>query len=207
MASAIRAVGLDVLLEPVLERHVLSDAAEEIGRLGPEDWLVLTSVYAIEAVALEPARRPRVALVGEPSRHAAEARGLRVELVAAEGTGRSLFDELRTLAHSGRVCYPRSSLAALPEPWPDVELTSPVIYETVPRAFDHAVIEQVDVVCVASPSAVRAVGAVDLPFASIGPVTSAAIRELGKEPWVEAAESSFTALAQAIRGRAGGSAP
>ncbi len=204
LSSALRAVGLEVILEPVLERRVLTDAAQEIAQLGPDDWLVLASVYAIEAVATEcpsPARVPLVAVVGEASKKAALSKGLRVELVAEEGTGRSLFDKLRTIIQSGKVCYPRSSLASSPEPWGGIQLLTPVLYETVPRAFDRGLIERADIVCVVSPSAVRAVGSVDLPFASIGPTTSAAIRKLGKEPWLESPRPAFDALATAIAGR------
>ena len=163
-----------------------------------DDWLVLTSVYAVESVAADPARIPCVAVVGEASRSAAEAKGLRVELVSPGGDGASLWDELRGRAKTGRVCYPRSSLAKPPAPWLGVELLCPVLYETVPRAVDRTVVDRVDVVAVASPSAVHAVGAIELPFASIGPTTSGALRKMGLEPWVEAPERSFTSLADAI---------
>jgi uroporphyrinogen-III synthase len=84
-----------------------------------------------------------------------------------------------------------------------VELISPVLYETVERGFDTTVVNRVDVVAVSSPSAIRAVGVVALPVASIGPTTSAAIRRLGMEPWVEAPAPSFESLAQAIRDKVG----
>jgi uroporphyrinogen-III synthase len=193
---------VDVVLEPVLERRVVSDAAEEIGRLGPDDWLVLTSVYAIEAVAPEPSKVPRVAVVAEASRRAAEARGFRVELIASGGDAKSLFGELRRKVNRGKVCYPRSSLARPPDPWPGIELLSPILYTTGPRDFDREVVNRVDAVSVVSPSAVEAVGPVDLPFASIGPSTSAAIRKLGREPWIEAPQRSFESLAQALAGQA-----
>jgi uroporphyrinogen-III synthase len=198
LSTALRAHGLQPVLEPVLERRVVADPNEIIEQLGPDDWLVLTSPYAIEAAACDAARVPRVAVVAEPSRRVAEALGLRVELVSKGGDGKSLFAELREKATSGTVCYPRSALAASPEPWPGVELRCPVLYETTTRAFDRTVIERVDVVSVASPSAVRAVGPVDLPFASIGATTSAALRELGLEPWVEAPTPSFESLAAVI---------
>jgi uroporphyrinogen-III synthase len=234
LSTAIRAAGLTVVHEPVLTRRVVDDAAVTISQLGPDDWLVLTSVYAVEAVAAEPARVPRVAVVSEPSRRAAEARGFRVELVSAGGDGKSLFHELRQRATCGKVCYPRSSLASRPEPWPGVELISPILYETVPRDFDRSVIHRVDVVTVTSPSAVDAVQAATkgqdrpagrgkdavpgvseddptdvgkddllsilrgLSFASIGPTTSAALRRIGIEPWLEAPQRSFESLAQAI---------
>jgi len=202
LCMALRRQGLEPVLEPVLERHVLDNAAVTLGRLGPEDWLVLTSPYAVGAVAAEPARVPRVAVVGERSKQAAEARGFRVALVSSGGDGRSLFQELRSRATTGRVCYPRSSLVSPPAPWPDIELLSPVIYETVPRSFDRTVMQRVDVVAVASPSAVNAVGAVDLPFASIGPTTTMALREIGIKPWAEAPERSLESLAEAIADQA-----
>lgn len=202
LSAALRQHGLRPVLEPVLMRRVVDDAADIIAQLGPDDWLVLTSPYAIEAVAGEPARVPRVAVVGEPSRKAAEARGFRVELVCSGGDGRSLFDELRTRATTGKVCYPRSALIDAPPPWPNVEIISPVLYETVSRPFDRQVIKRVDVVTVASPSAVNAIGPIALPFASIGPTTSKALRALGREPWVEAPARSMESLAEAIGAQA-----
>ena len=123
---------------------------------------------------------------------------MRVELVG-EGDGDSLFRRLREIARSGRVCYPRSSEAGPREAWAQVELTCPVLYETTARAFDASVIERVDIAAVASPSAVRVI---DLPLASIGPTTSAAIRAIGREPWLEAPQPSFDALAAAIADQA-----
>jgi uroporphyrinogen-III synthase len=205
LSAALRACGLHVVLEPVLEKRVVADAREIVGALGPDDWLVLTSPYAIEAAACRAARIPRVAVVGESSRRLAEAKGLRVELVSSQKHGQSLFEELRTRVSGGVVCYPRSSLAAVPEPWAGVELRCPILYETAARAFDRSVTERVDVVTVASPSAVRAVGAVDLPFASIGPTTSAELRRMGREPWVQAPQPTFNSLAAAIAAQAGDS--
>ena len=198
LSTALRNRGLQPVLEPVLQRRVTADADEIIGGLGPDDWLVLTSPYAIEAAACEAARIPRVAVVAESSRRVAEAHGMRVELVSAAGDGKSLFRELREEVTSGTVCYPRSSLAAVPESWPGIELRCPVFYETATCAFNRDVVQSVDVVSVASPSAVRAVGPLDLPFASIGPSTSAALHEIGREPWVEAPSPSFDSLAAAI---------
>ncbi len=211
LSTALRKVGLTVVLEPVVERRVITDAAEELSALGPDDWLVLTSPFAVRAVAgarfagarLEsrsstPARVPRTAVVGDASRGAAEECGLRVELVSKGGTAHDLFRELQERVSSGKVCYPRSSLASPPEPWDAVEVLSPVLYETVPRTFDGSVVKRVEVVAVASPSAVDAIGPLDLPFASIGPSTSAALRRIGCEPWVEAPARSFKSLAAAI---------
>lgn len=202
LSAALRGCGLDVVLEPVLERRVRSEALEAIKRLGPDDWLVLTSPYAIEAAAGDAARVPRVAVVAESSRKAALAKGMRVELVGSGGDGASLFAELRSRVTGGKVCYPRSSQALPRDPWPGVEWLSPVLYETAARAFDRTVVERVDVAGVASPSAVHAIGKVELRYASIGPTTSAAIRAIGREPWVEAPRPEFEALATAIARKA-----
>jgi uroporphyrinogen-III synthase len=202
LSTALRAVELAVVNEPVLERRIVNDAAQVLAQLGPDDWLVLTSVYAIDAVAAHFARTPRVAVVGEASRRAAAAKGFRVEHVSSGGDAASLFVELRGKATRGKVCYPRSSLAEPPKAWPGVELLAPVLYETCARAFDRGVIDRVDVVSVASPSAVEAVGVVARRYASIGPSTSAALRRIGASPWVEASERTFEGLAQAIAAHA-----
>ena len=198
LSSALIAVGLEVILEPVVQRRLISDAADEIARLGRDDWLVLTSVYAIRAVAAQPARVPRVAVVGQASREAALARGFRVEFVSDLGSGQSLFRGLRAVVQGGRVCYPRSHQAPSPQPWPEVELTSPILYETIPRPFERRVAKQADIVSVVSPSAVAAVGAFDLRYASIGPSTSEAIGRIGRTLWVESPQPDFTSLANAI---------
>ena len=200
LTTALRRAGLAPVLEPVLTRRVVDGAAGVIAALTADDWLVLTSVYAIASVAAEPARVPRVAVVGKASQSAAEAKGLRVELVSPDGDGASLWDELRTKVTTGCVCYPRSSLAEPPAPWPGVELLSPILYETVPRFYDRTIVDRVDVVAVASPSAVETIGVISLPFASIGPTTSDALRRIGIEPWVEAPQRSFASLAETIAG-------
>lgn len=201
LSAALRAHGLVAVTEPVVERRIVPETLSFIDRLGRDDWLVLTSPFAIQAAACDAARTPRVAVVGEVSRQVAETHGMRVELVG-DGDSDSLFSRLREIAHTGRVCYPRSSEAEPREAWAGVELNCPVLYETTARAFDAGVMERVDVAAVASPSAVRAIGAVDLRLASIGPTTSAAIHAIGCEPWLEAPRPSFDALAAAIADQA-----
>jgi uroporphyrinogen-III synthase len=200
LCAALRAAGLEPVLEPVIERRVVDGAMEELARLGPDDWLVLTSPFAIDAVPDGEGTTPRVAVIGEPSRRRAVARGLRVELVGGPGGAAALFRQLAGRAAGTTVLYPRSSLATPPRPPEGVTLRSPVLYETAPRRFRSDVIDEVDVIAVASPSAVRAIGAAGAAarFASIGPTTTAALREIGVEPWVEAEEPTFPALAAAI---------
>ncbi len=210
LCTALSSAGLTPVHEPVLTRRIVDDADKVISRLGAGDWLVLTSPFAVEAVAHDPARVPCVAVVGEASLRAAKTRGFRVELVSGGSDAKSLFEELRVRTAFGKVCYPRSSLVAAPEAWGQVEILSPVLYETCPRSFDQTVIDRTDTVAVASPSAVDAIRATGaslrgLSFASIGPTTSAALHRVGIEPWVEAPTRSFESLAQAIANQTGDS--
>jgi uroporphyrinogen-III synthase len=201
LAAALREARLGVIVEPVIERQVVSDCRCEIMALGADDWLVLTSAFAIEAVAGELARVPRVAVVGELSAQAAAAHGLRVMLISATGEREGLFAALFPLARGRVVCYPRSSLAQPPAAPPDVTLISPVLYDTRQRAFRPEVADEADLIAVASPSAVHAIlerVRPQRPFASIGPSTSRALRAAGIEPAIEAAQPTFASLAAAI---------
>lgn len=198
LSSALKAARLDVLHEPVLQRNVLTDARSEIASLGPNDWLVLTSTFAINAVAEDVARVPKVAVVGEASRVVAESRGFRVVLVSSRGTSQNLFDKLFEQAEGSTICYPRSSLATPPKIPQSIKMTCPILYETSTLDYNKDVLCEADVVSVTSASAVHALGPLALPFASIGSSTSNALREIALEPWVEAAEPNFDALASAI---------
>jgi uroporphyrinogen-III synthase len=199
LATALRDRGLDAIVEPVITRQVVADPGALLADLRPTDWLILTSPFAIDAVKDVPAARvPNVAVVGESSRAAALAAGLRVELTGADGHGETLFAALRGRVQTGVVCYPRSARATSPESWGAIELRCPVLYDTQPRAFDRGVVERVALAAVASPSAVKALGELDVLLASIGRATSAAIRGMGREPVVEAAYPTFENLAVAI---------
>lgn len=198
LCVALTHAGLDPVLEPVLQRTTITDAAEDLARLEPDDWLVLTSIYAVGAVAVGPARVPRVAVVGEKTHSAAIARGFRVELVSPDSTRDGLFRALRDRVDCGIVCYPRSSLAKAPKAWSGVTMRSPILYRTEQRDFDRSTIERVDMISVTSPSAVDIIDSTDRPFASVGPTTTRALQKKGIGPVVEASDRSFESLASAI---------
>jgi uroporphyrinogen-III synthase len=201
LATAIAQVGLVPVWEPVLETRVVGDAAEELAELCPDDWLVLTSPRAIQAVALGPSRVPRVAVVGAASERLAREREFRVQFVSPTGSGEGVWEAMAELAEGRRVCFPRSSLASVPE-LAGIEVVAPVLYEPRSRAFDRMVIGRVDVAALVSPSAVRSVaervGRLPIPAASIGPTTSAAVRGAGGEVFVESPDRSFLSLARSI---------
>ncbi|MCH7634149.1 MAG: uroporphyrinogen-III synthase, partial [Proteobacteria bacterium] len=187
LSTALRQAGLEVVNEPVLTRRVVSDCRAEIESLREGDWLVFTSAFAVKAAHQPDPVVFKVASVGEATKQAAEDAGWIVDFVSEGGDGASLFAELAPLSGGRTICYPRSSQAKPPILASDITLLSPVAYETEPRPYRAEVVNEVDVIAVASPSAVRAVlatGKVNKPFASIGPTTSAALRELVIEPWV-----------------------
>jgi uroporphyrinogen-III synthase len=199
LCAALRSRGLEAVLERVIERRVVADVAPQLAQLGPSDWLVLTSPFAIES--LPPGRwECRVAVVGEASRQSALARGLRVELVSENGSGAGLWGRLREMTSRGVVLHPRSGLATPPAAWGAVRIEAPVLYRTLIRDFDPSVARRVAAAAVASASAARAIiGVSGLPrVASIGPSTSAALRAGGVTPWVEAPAPTLDALAGGI---------
>ncbi len=199
LCSALRARGLAVVLEPVLTRRLVADPAQLVAGLTADDWLVLTSPFAIAALGDVPAARvPQVAVVGESSRRLAEELGFRVTLVSPDSHGKTLFDELRRQVRRGIICYLRSSLAKVPAAWEGVEVRAPVLYETVPRDFDRTAAQRCAIAAVASPSASEALRGIDIPLASIGRATTAAIHQQGRVPAVEALLPSFESLADAI---------
>lgn len=200
LCRAIRAVGLAPVCEPVIQRRVVADVTGEVQSLGPRDWLVLSSPFAVGAIGGR-AVRARVAVVGEASRAAAETAGMRVALMSPDETGAGLWKALRGNPDgAARVLYPRSSLAPIPDRIPGVELACPILYRTEPRAVDLESIREVTIAAVASPSAAPEVARIapGIRCASIGPTTSRALRTVSIEPWVEARSSSLESLARAI---------
>ncbi len=200
LGMALRSVGLHDVWQPMLQRQV-SDTFDisSVNSLEKEDWLVLTSPFAIEYIArLTQHRIPRVAVVGKVSQQLAAALGFRVAIVSTEGISTSLFADLKQHVLAAKICYPRSSLAKPLCGWGNAQVTCPILYETKPRDVDPLGADKVDIIAIASASAARAVGLINLPYASIGPSTTSTLRGMGIEPAVEAPDRSFSSLASAI---------
>lgn len=201
LCRAVLSAGLVPVHDPVVRRVPVGDAAEEIEALTERDWLVLTSAFVLQCIAVPQQLRCNVAAVGESTARAAREHGLEPTIVNEGDGAQGLFDELLSQVNEGMICYPRSSQATVPNVPAGVSLLSPVVYETTPREFDRRITERVDCAAVTSPSAVRAIGRTSVPLASIGPATSSAIRVLGMSLWAEAAKPTFHSLALAISKR------
>lgn len=208
LCSALTSQQLIPILEPVIARQQVSNITDQLQRLAPDDWLVLTSTFAIECIDKNLAQTPKVAVVSEKSAAKARAVGLRVELISKKNNAQSLFDELKTIAKSRRVLYPRSSEASPPTiPADCFELSSPILYETRPRNFNPSIIEEknINVITFTSPSAARALdekiplNSITILIASIGPTATEAITKTGARATIQPDTPSFLALAQEIK--------
>jgi uroporphyrinogen-III synthase len=205
LCTALAGAGLVPVWHPVLARRLCEDVLDVVGSLREDDWLVLTSRYAIESIPSNVVRS-RVAVVGQASADAARAKGWRVERESPDGSGRGLWDSLRAdPAGATKMLYPRSSLAPIPRGIPGVRLVAPVLYETEERRFDPRVAREVDVVSVASPSAAEVVCEVVEGLgkvAALGPTTVATLRDFEIEPWLEVKNGTFEDFAGAIAEKA-----
>jgi uroporphyrinogen-III synthase len=199
-----------------------------IGLLETYDWLLFTSANAVKFFAgrchrigknLEGGDRPRCAAVGPATASAAAAEGFAIDYVAIEFLGVALARELGAALAGKRVLLPRSERAGrdLPDALraAGAEVTEIVAYHTgglgvaEPRVMDAMREARVDVVSFFSRSAVEnlrsELGAEALSrlgaraaMAAVGPVTAAALRNVGLPVAIEAEEATAESMATAI---------
>ena len=227
LAAALEGHGARVLRIPTIRIDPPADPAPlaaAVRGVVPYDWVVFTStngVLAFCAAAEHAGLRPRSAVrgasiccVGPATARAAEAAGLRVELVpqahVAEGALSAIAATgsvegvrfLLPVAEGARDVLPRG----LRELGAEVEVVT--THRTVPAAEPapevRAELETgVDLVTFTSPSSVRGFdrlheGPPIAPAAVIGPVTAAAAREAGYEVPIEADEFTVDGLVGAV---------
>jgi uroporphyrinogen-III synthase len=162
---------------------------------------------------------PQIAVIGSATGDEAWSIGFIPQYEAVKSNGEALALELLDKLRGKRVLLPRSDLAssilptALREAGADV--VEVVAYRNIaPQAYDARVLEdvregRVDVITLFSPSAYQhLIEEIDLDdlrrqsgkilLATIGPVTSAAVRQDGLEVAVESSSASAAALCEAI---------
>jgi len=168
LAERLRAEGVDVIELPCLKTQPLADVsalAAAIGRLRPDDWLVVTSRPGADAVARAARPAPRVAAIGRATAARLADHGIAVSFKPRVPSGAALARELPP----GNVVLLARSDRALPD-LPALlrargyEVRDVVAYRTIARA-DGDVMGARDAladptrdvrVFVASPSAVEA---------------------------------------------------
>jgi uroporphyrinogen III methyltransferase/synthase len=209
LAARLRALGATVVEAPSIRIEPL-DA--ELPALAGYDLLCLTSPNGVRRLfeLVRDARAlagPRIAAIGPGTAAALRERGVEPDVVPDRAVAEGLLDAIghveRALivrAEEGRDVLPKG----LRELGAQAEVLA--VYRTVPEPLSpdaRAAALAADDLVFASASAARAfhaaAGTLEGPrIVSIGPATSAAIRALGFEPHVEAAEHTPDGLVEAL---------
>ena len=193
--------------------------AVELPDPGDYDLLVVTSPNGVDELFrhVRDARSlagPTIAVIGPGTAAALRARGVEADVVPERAVGEALLDALagrsfrRALlvrAQDARDVVPDGLRAA------GTAVDVIALYRTVPEALGddaRAAALGADWATFTSASSARffhqAAGTLDGPrIASIGPVTSAALRELGREPDLEASDHTPDGLVAALVDTAG----
>jgi len=223
LSNALAALGADVVVAPAITIEPPVDGASldaAVARADDYDWIVFTSVNGVEAFFDRSTSTPRsdFAAIGPATADALSERGVRASVVPERFIAEEVFEALsRYTDLSGKkILLPRADIAreALPKLLRDAGGDVDVVaaYRTTPASEDIeraiALVRDgsVDAVTFTSGSTVRsffssaddAVRARVTP-ASIGPITSDALREENVEPVIEAERYTTEGLVEAIR--------
>lgn len=191
------------------------------------DWLILTSVNGVEALwervkklrlTKKKLGRLKVAAIGPATRKAIQQYGLKVHVMPTEYVAESVVASLRGKVQGKRVLLARAKVArdVIPKELRKLEAQVDVVeaYETViptkSRVQLRAALKdpkcRPNIITFTSSSTVRnflvLLGNVstlkNIQLASIGPVTSATLREFGFHPDIQAEQYTIPGLIKAI---------
>ncbi|RPJ24963.1 MAG: uroporphyrinogen-III synthase [Chloroflexi bacterium] len=228
-AERLRSAGFEPIFFPVIEIHPLEDniALERaLSKLECYDWIVFTSVNAVDvvfnnpALPLSPLPFPvKVAAIGPKTAETLQARGIPPDFVPDEYVAESILPGLGDVRGKW-ILLPRAEIArkALPEA---IAAAGGIpheiaVYQTLPVQPDPEALAMlrsgVDIITLTSPSTVQNFAAIaqqngldplHLPgnplFACIGPITEQAAREAGLVNLAVAREYTTAGLIEAIR--------
>jgi uroporphyrinogen-III synthase len=189
LAAALRELGHDVVVEPLIALEPLADDAIE---LDGYDWLLVTSVTGAQELRRRGrGRAKRVAAIG---RATAKALG-GADLIPAESTQEGLLRELPR--PTGRVLFAgaESARRLLVD---ELDADFVPLYRT--RELRPELTAAEDLVVLASPSAARAFAALrrDTPAVTIGPETTKAAEANGVRVVREAPTHDLDGLLEAL---------
>jgi len=236
LSAGLKGLGADVIEIPFLEirpprSYKPLDTA--LKRIQEFDWLILTSVNGVEALAarmkqlgIPPLQLEhlKIAAIGPATRGEIEKLGLEVSVVPKRYVAEAVVESLQKLVPGQRILLARAKVARDVIPRQLRKLGAQVdvaeAYETVvpesSRSRLKALFENAkrrpDVITFASSSSVKNFMALlgrrghkihthldGIRLASIGPITSATLRELGLPVDIEAAEFTIPGLIRAIQ--------
>lgn len=233
LSAGLKALGADVIEIPFIEirsPRSFQPLDDSLRRISEYDWLILTSVNGVEALAgcmkrlrvsPEQLAHLRIAAIGPATRAAIEQLGLKVNLTPRQYVAESVVERLRGKVEKERVLIARAKIArdVIPRELRKMGAHVDVVeaYETVVPRSSKAKLQSVlkdpkrrpHVVTFTSSSTVKnfvellggSVSRIPLngiAFASIGPVTSATLRESGLPVNIEASEYTIAGLTRAM---------
>ena len=221
LSSRLRSLGATVIEFPVIELQPAPDPApldEAIARLAEYDWLIFTSVngvrFFLDRLDASPADlrslRARICVIGPATRAAVEALHLKVDLMPEEYVAESLVAAFSTHdLRSKRILLPRAAVARdlIPAALGDLGAYVDVVeaYRNVVPARRAVELGRVDWITFTSSSTVANFIALagreplqGTRVASIGPVTSAALRLHSLEVHAEARTYTLDGLVEAL---------
>jgi len=208
LAARLEALGAEVVQAPAIRIEPLAFAAPAFDRY---DTVVVTSANGVELLLPGDVRSLHgvtVAAIGPATARALRDRGVVPDVVPAEAVSESLLAALGDVA--GRrvlVATAQGARDVLPDGLREggAEVDVVHLYRTVPEPVDAEAVRSADLITFTSSSTVASLAAVlgdgalnGLRAASIGPVTSAALREHGIEPAVEADPHTVDGLVAAV---------
>lgn len=231
LADQLEDLGATVILVPTIEivpPETYAPLDTALAHLGTFDWLIFTSANAVEIFhqRRKPAIAPkRIAAIGPATARAVEGIGLTADLVPSQYVAESLAAELSPYAAHSHMLLIRAAEArdTLPETLRAAGATviiaeayrNQVPSEAVPALQSIFASPKTwpDAITFTSASTARNLFALldaaklTLPekivLASIGPITSQTLRDLGHPPQLEAAEHTIPALIHALVARFG----
>jgi uroporphyrinogen III methyltransferase / synthase len=208
LAARLEALGADVVQAPAIRIEPLPFDPPD---LAAYDTVVVTSANGAELLLPGDVRAlhgVRVAAIGPATVAALRARGIVADVVPQESVSESLLEALGDVA--GRrvlVAAAEGARQVLPEGLRERGARVDVLhlYRTVPEPVAADALRGADLVTFTSSSTVTNLAAAlgargldGLAAASIGPVTSATLREFGVEPAVEADPHDVGGLVDAV---------
>ncbi len=218
MNVRLRALGAEVIEFPVIEIVPPADPAplhRAAASLDQYDWLIFTSVNGVTALfdRVDDLRglRARICTIGPATKAAVEKLKLKVDVVPRDYVGEGLVAALPADLAGQRILIPRATIArdvvpdALRQRGALVDMVD--AYRTIVPRQTASLPGTYDWVTFTSSSTVKNFLALAGPptgrIASIGPITTATLRQHGLEPEIEALEFTtdgiVTVIERAVR--------
>jgi uroporphyrinogen-III synthase len=226
LSSALRDHGAEVLEIPFIEirpPRSYRQLDKALKNLDSYDWMILTSVNGVESVwnrltKLRIGGQPRklkIAAIGPATKNSIERYGFKVDVVPKEYVAESVVRSLRKKVKGKRILLARAKVARdiIPKELRKAGARVDVVeaYETIIPRAGRSILKAAmknnrpHVIVFTSSSTVKNFAALlgsnkldGIRTASIGPVTSQTLRDMGFQVHIEAAQYTIPGLVAAI---------